>query len=125
MTDEQLKHFSVDATGKFEIFGLREDAPALDEILEIFRDFEALGTIEHADKLVISNRVALRLISGGTIKLSDFKNAKEGFDEKTREYVELPEIQFGTRKIPVRILPEKHVGANYIVLVDKKGLEII
>lgn len=125
VTDEQLKHLSLDQDGNIIIFGLKEKPQALDEVLEIYRDFETLGTIEQADKLVISNRVALRLASDGIITKEILDKAREGFDEKSREYIDLPEIEFGSHKITVRILPEKHVGANYIVLVDKNGLEII
>lgn len=66
--------------------------------------FEHLGTAKDAERLVISNRVALRLIKDEILRSEHFETAQEGVDDEMREFIDLPEVKFGHYSYPVRIM---------------------
>lgn len=127
MSADMSRNFKIgEDFNSTEVFGLTSTtAVATDELLETIREFQKLGTIGDAERLVISNRVALRLIEDGFLVKEHFENATEGVDINLLEFIDLPVIKIEEHEYPIRIMSESKVGSNYIALVDKEGTVLI
>lgn len=117
---------ALDNEGRLSLFGLTSISDSKEEISQVIEEAKSLGILEGTEGLAVSNRVALRLLEDGALKIEQFENATEGINASGLEFIKLDEIDFNGAKYSLFIFSEKEVGPAYIGFVDKEGkMEVI
>ena len=105
--------------------------PALEEVLKVVRADEAAGNLNKIYRLVVSNRIAVRLFLEGALSRSDFEQGvTEGEVDVSKVFndngpalpvVLLEKVRLGDYELRFGILSEKDVDGGFVVTVDSDG----
>lgn len=91
--------------------------PALEEVLVFLKEDIAAGNYAQIATIAMSNRVAVRLWLGKTLRHNHFENVREG-EVDDIPFLLLPSVAFEEHTFPILIVPEQRVGPRSVCTLD-------